>query len=375
MKRKRVIILGSTGSIGQSAMAVIRKQPGKFELVGTSSHTKEEQLLEQKAEFGVKDLALSGRKPISPEVNYSGSEGLLEMIRNTEADIVLNGVAGADGLLPSVAALESGKDLALANKESIVMAGELIKEIAREHGRQIIPVDSEHSAIFNLLRNTQRQYVAEVILTASGGAFRDTPIEELPYVTVKQALVHPTWSMGMKITIDSATMANKGLEVIETHVLFDMDVKKIKVLLHPQSYVHSLIRTKEGSLYAQISRPDMRMPIQNALSYPDIYNSYIDPFDLIGKKLEFYELDMKRYRMLDLAFQVLNAECPSLSIAYNAANEVAVVNFIKGKIDYLTIPQIVEKALQREWSCVPKDIEGVMQNHQEAVDFTKKIVG
>lgn len=374
MKRKKVIILGSTGSIGQSAIAVIRKQPDKFELIGSSSHTNEEQLLEQKAEFGVEKLALSGRKPNSSEVNYSGRGGLLEMVRNTEADIVLNGIAGADGLLPSVAALESGKDLALANKESIVMAGNLMKDIAREHNKHIIPVDSEHSAIFQLLKNTSRQHIAEIILTASGGAFRNTPIEELPYVTVKQALVHPTWSMGMKITIDSATMANKGLEVIETHHLFDMEVGKIKVLLHPQSYVHSLVRTKEGSLYAQISRPDMRMPIQNALSHPEVYNSYVDPFDLIGKKLEFYELDLNRYRMLELAYKVLENGCAAKPIAYNGANEVAVANFIKEKIEYLAIPAVVEKALQRDWCCEPKTIEEVLQVHEEVVEYTKSII-
>ena len=375
MNRKKIIILGSTGSIGQSAIAVLRKQPEKFELVGTSSHTNEEQLLEQQSEFKVATLALSGRKPLSDSVRYHGREGLLEMIRETEADIVLNGIAGADGLMPSVTVLESGKDLALANKESIVMAGDLIKRIARDNGRIIIPVDSEHSALFQLLKDRPREHVVEVVLTASGGAFRETPLEELQYVTVKQALVHPTWSMGMKITIDSATMANKGLEVIETHHLFDIGIEKIRVLLHPQSYVHSLIRTKEGSLYAQISRPDMRMPIQNALSYPELYNSYIDPFDLIGKSLDFNEVDKKRYPMLEMAYQVMSNGFSALPVVYNAANEVAVAAFIKERIDYVTIPQIVEKALQRDWNCVPESIDEVISVHKEVVEHSKSLIG
>lgn len=297
------------------------------------------------------------------------------MIRETEADIVLNGIAGADGLMPSVTVLESGKDLALANKESIVMAGDLIKRIARDNGRIIIPVDSEHSALFQLLKDRPREHVVEVVLTASGGAFRETPLEELQYVTVKQALVHPTWSMGMKITIDSATMANKGLEVIETHHLFDIGIEKIRVLLHPQSYVHSLIRTKEGSLYAQISRPDMRMPIQNALSYPELYNSYIDPFDLIGKSLDFNEVDKKRYPMLEMAYQVMSNGFSALPVVYNAANEVAVAAFIKERIDYVTIPQIVEKALQRDWNCVPESIDEVISVHKEVVEHSKSLIG
>jgi 1-deoxy-D-xylulose-5-phosphate reductoisomerase len=365
MKKKKVVILGGTGSIGQSALAVIRKEHTKLELVAISAHTNEEQLLELQSEFNAPVLVLSGRKPISDKIRYWGSDGLTEMLHTVDADIVINGIAGSAGLLSSIAVVESGKDLALANKETVVMAGELIKKMAAKTGSAVIPVDSEHSAIFHLLRNMPRGNLAEIILTASGGAFRNYAKEELPYVTMKQALVHPTWSMGMKITIDCATMANKGLELIETHHLFEAPPDIIKVVIHPQSYVHSMVRTKEGSLYAQISKPDMRIPIQNALSYPELYSN-VEPFDLIGKKLEFFPLDFERYKMLEIAYRVLQLG-KSYPIVYNAANEVAVEAFTKEKISFPLIPSIVSEALQEDWSAAVGSIEEVMEVHGLAV--------
>jgi 1-deoxy-D-xylulose-5-phosphate reductoisomerase len=365
MNKKKVIILGGTGSIGQSALAVIRKESTKLELTGISAHTNEEQLLELQSEFNTPVLALSGRKPISDKIRYWGSEGLTEMLHTVDADIVINGIAGSSGLLPSIAVLESGKDLALANKETIVMAGELIKGIAEKHGKAVIPVDSEHSAIFHLLQKVPRENLAEIILTASGGAFRNYAKEELPYVTMKQALVHPTWSMGTKITIDCATMANKGLELIETHHLFNAAPDIIKVVIHPQSYVHSMIRTREGSIYAQISKPDMRVPIQNAFSYPELYSN-VEPFDLIGKKLEFFAPDFDRYKMLEIAYTVMQMG-KSYPIVYNAANEIAVEAFTKEKISFPLIPSIVSEALQDDWSAVAGSTEEVMEVHALAV--------
>ncbi len=373
MKKKRVIILGSTGSVGKSAIAVVRHHEDILEIAALSAHTNEELLLEQQAEFGVPVLALSGRKPLSESIAYSGPEGLVRMIEETEADVVLNGINGSEGLIPSCASLRTGKDLALANKETVVMAGKVVKDLAKRKKRLIIPVDSEHSAVFNLLRNTDCTHLAEIILTASGGAFRSLPMRELPYVTVKQALVHPTWSMGEKITIDSATMANKGLEVLEAAYLFDVPAERIKVVIHPQSLVHSMIRTREGSIYAQISMPDMRIPIQNAFTYPDVVNSVIDPFDLIGKKLEFYRPDMRRYKMLKLGYDALKSggSCP---IVYNAANEVAVAGFIKEKLGFMDIADLVEETLLRDWSEVYDSVEGVMEIHREAADTADRIL-
>ncbi len=372
MRKKKIVILGSTGSIGQSALAVIRKENLKLDLVGLSAHTNEEELLELQDEFNVAALALSGRKPISEQITYWGREGLLEMIQDLNADIVINGIAGSAGLLPSITVLESGKDLALANKETIVMAGGLIKDIAAKNGKVIIPVDSEHSAIFHLLRNIPRKNLAEIILTASGGAFRNYAKEELPYVTMKQALVHPTWSMGMKITIDCATMANKGLELIETHYLFDAEPEMIKVVIHPQSYVHSMIRTKEGSIYAQISKPDMRVPIQNAFSYPELYSN-VEPFDLIGKKLEFFAPEVDRYKMLEIAYRVLG-EGKSYPIVYNAANEVAVEAFTKEKIIFPLIPSIVSETLQEDWTECPSTTDDILDVHSRAVEKAQLVL-
>lgn len=372
MTKKKVVILGCTGSIGQSALAVIRKEDLKLELAGLSAHTNEEKLLEIYSEFSASRLVLSGRKPISEKIEYWGSEGLLEMIQDVNADIVINGIAGSAGLLPSFAVLESGKDLALANKETIVMAGELIQDAAEKNGKTIIPVDSEHSAIFHLLQNIPRENLSEIILTASGGAFRNYAKEELPYVTMKQALVHPTWSMGAKITIDCATMANKGLELIETYHLFHAHPDMIKVVIHPQSYVHSMVRTKEGSIYAQISKPDMRIPIQNAFSYPELYSN-VEPFDLIGKKLEFFAPDFDRYKMLEIAYTVL-AKGNSYPIVYNAANEVAVEAFSKEKISFPLIPSIVYETLQEDWASKPASTDDVIAVHDRAVDRAKLVL-
>ena len=307
------------------------------------------------AKFSIKNLALTGKKPESPAVRYHGKSGLLDMINDTQADIVVNGLAGSEGLVPSVVSLKSGKNLALANKETIVMAGSFITQLAAECGKKIIPVDSEHSAIFHLLQNRNLDDIEEIIITASGGAFRDLTIDEMKNVKLEDALKHPNWSMGEKITIDSASMANKGLEVIEAHQLFNFPLAKIKVLIHPQSMVHSLIRTIEGSLYAQISSPDMRVPIQNALSWPQTGPSLFGRLDLDGVTLSFTAPDIKKYKMLKLAYEAAEAG-PGYNIAYNAANEVAVGFFMKKKIEFAAIPRIVEKTLS---STIPVNISSI----------------
>jgi len=363
---KRVILLGATGSIGKSTVEVAERFKDHFRIVALSAHGKEEELLSLADRLGVSELALSGKKPSSPRIKYSGSKGLVSLIEETGADYVVNAVSGAAGFLPSVAAIGAGKKLALANKETLVMAGSYVKRLAEEKGVPILPVDSEHSAVFLMYHRFGADQVENVILTASGGAFRDLPKEELDHVTPMDALKHPTWSMGEKITIDSASLANKGLEVIEAHHLFDMPADRIKVLVHPQSYVHSIIETREGSLYAQIGRPDMKTPILNALTFPDAVENPSGRFSLAGMSLTFAEPDPEKYPMLALAYDSLRAggACP---LVYNAANEVAVAAFVRGQICFPGIGALVEKTLaSRPWTEDPDSVEAVLEIDAEA---------
>ncbi len=370
---KKIIILGATGSIGKNTLSVIRNNRKDFVIVALSAHTREKELLAAAETFGVPRLCLSGKEPSSERIHFKGSLGLQHMIEETEADIVVNGIAGSPGLLPSATALHSGKHLALANKETIVMAGKLMRRLAEEKGVTILPVDSEHSAVFHLLRGRPEREVSEIILTASGGPFRTTPLDDFQNITLQQALKHPTWSMGKKISIDSATMANKGLEVIEAHELFPVAAKDIKVLIHPESMVHSLIRTLDGALYAQISKPDMRIPIQNALTFPDIKQSTFGFLDLAQRSLSFYNPDRGRYPLLYLAYSALESG-GSYPLAFNAANETAVDAFIKGEIGFLAIYQAVKDTLEADWSTQADDFGTVMEIDKAVRLYTADIV-
>jgi len=371
---KKVIILGCTGSIGKSAIDVIKINPEKFKITALSAHSNEEELLKQAKIFNVKNMALTGKIPVDKSIAYHSPKGLLDMIADTDADIVVNGVAGSDGLLPSVVSLKSGKNLALANKETIVMAGSLIADIAFQNNKKIIPVDSEHSAIFHLLQGKKKEDIDEIIITASGGAFRDLPASELKNVKLEDAVKHPNWSMGTKITIDSSSMANKGLEVIEAYQLFDIPLSKIKVLIHPQSMVHSLIRTTEGSLYAQISKPDMRVPIQNALTWPELGPSLFGKLDLSGVSLTFQAPDFEKYKMLKLAYKAAELGQGSC-IAYNAANEIAVDAFVNKKIDFLGIPHITEHTIEKLGFKGIDTIEDIVEADKKTRVFVKEILG
>lgn len=368
--KKRVLVLGCTGSIGRSTLDIIRSHPDLFTVAGLSAHLNESELLKLSKEFDTGQTALSGAVPRCDAVQYHGQERLLTFIEETEADIVVNGIAGSDGLLPSIAALQSGKDLALANKETIVMAGNLVRELAEKKERNILPVDSEHSALFFLFKGFNGLSITEIILTASGGAFRDTAAAQLDKVTFRDALKHPTWNMGKKITIDSATLANKGLEVIEAHLLFSVPPESISVVIHPQSRIHSLVRTKEGSLYAQISDPDMRIPIQNALTYPEVIDSSFGRMNLGNSpgdctELTFRSVDEKKYPMLPLAF---SAACAggAAPIVYNAANEIAVNGFIAEHIGYYGIPRVVESTLERNWENLITSFEQIIEIDKRA---------
>ena len=368
---KRLIVLGSTGSIGESTLSVVRAMRDAFTVVGLTCKRRRARLAQQAAEFRPEAVAIvDDGSPFSVDGLadlrvYWGADGILRMIEETRADIVVNGIAGAPGLVPSMTVLRTGKDLALANKESLVMAGPLVLREASSCGRKVIPVDSEHAALFNTLRCHAAGEVAELILTASGGAFRDLPVEQLPEVRFADALKHPTWSMGAKITVDSASMANKGLEVIEAHRLFGIALPRIRVLIHPQSLVHSLVRTIDGTLHIEASTPDMRIPIQNALTYPTTASNQVEWLELAGKGLTFFPVDGRKYRMLDLAYQAAGRS-GAYPIVYNAANEIAVDAFMQETIRFTGIPDVVEEALSVAWSGNASSIDEVVAIDGEA---------
>jgi 1-deoxy-D-xylulose-5-phosphate reductoisomerase len=371
--KKRVAVLGATGSIGKSALDVVRRGAGDFEPVLLTSHTRAAELQALKREFPGALLALSGpAEPVPPAggADFLGAAGLLRAIAAAGADITVNGVSGAAGLEPSMAVLDSGSDLALANKETVVMAGPLVFARGREKNVRILPVDSEHSAIFHLIEAHGAHNVEEILLTASGGPFRRYSPAAMKTVTAKEALAHPTWNMGPKITIDSASLANKGLEVIEAVRLFNVPPEKIKVLIHPQSVVHSMVRMKDGALYAQLSRPDMRLPIHEALYWPETVPSPFGELDFRGLTLEFEEPDGEKFPMLGLAYEAARRG-GLYPCVYNGANEAAAAAFLRGRIGFLDIPRIVDYVLTREWKSSagePGDIPSVLAADKRARD-------
>ena len=362
---KRVVIVGATGSIGRQTLDVVAARRESFAVVGLSAHKDETGLRAAAAAHPGAELCLSGCDEPKEGIRFAGAAGLDELIARADADIVVNGAAGSGGLRPSLAALSSGKDLALANKESVVMAWPLLQAAAGATGARILPVDSEHAALFQLLAGRKADEVEELIITASGGAFRDRPLSELGSVSPDEAASHPNWSMGRKITIDSATMANKGLEVIEASRLYGFLPERVRVLIHPQSVVHALVRTRDGSLYAQLSEPDMRVPIQNALTWPELSPCPFGRLDLAGRVLEFREPDKARYPLLFLAYAAL-ASGEGGSIAFNAADEVAVADFEEGRIGYLDIPRVVEGTLETGWPSRIGDLGSIFEVDEKA---------
>jgi 1-deoxy-D-xylulose-5-phosphate reductoisomerase len=371
MNKKRVILLGATGSIGEAALDVLRAYTDLFSLTAISANRSIDKLCRIMKEFSPDAVSLvSPQGEMSELVSsksdfYPGPGALLDMIDRTDADIVVNGISGAAGLLPSWHAICSGKDLALANKETIVTAGPLILAEAGRRNKNILPVDSEHSAIFELMQHRNHDDIEELILTASGGPFRERPLETFQDISLKESLSHPTWDMGHKISIDSATMANKGLELMEAQYLFGIPGESIKVLIHPQSMVHSLIRTRDGSMYAQISKPDMRVPIQNALTWPECLHSTFGRLDLAGEQLSFFHPETERYPLLYLAKEALRGG-PAYCIAYNAADEVAVEAFYQNRIAYTGIAEMVRRTLDFDWSAQISTIGDVLETDRRA---------
>ncbi|OZB97835.1 1-deoxy-D-xylulose-5-phosphate reductoisomerase [Paenibacillus sp. XY044] len=352
---KKLSVLGSTGSIGTQTLDVVSKHPEHFQIEGLAAGSNVELLLRQihqykpkKVSVATKELAeqVKTQVPSGTEVFY-GNEGLVEIAAGTNADTVVTAVVGSMGLHSTLAAIEAGKHIGLANKEALVTAGHLVTEAIERKGVKLLPIDSEHSAIFQCLNGERRSDVAGITLTASGGSFRHLTREQLESVTVEDALKHPNWSMGAKITIDSATMVNKGLEVIEAHWLFGLPYEQINVLLHPESIIHSFVEFRDTSIIAQLGNPDMRVPIQYALTYPERWDSPANRLSLaeVGK-LHFSEMDMERFPCLRLAF-----ECGKMggtaTTAFNAANEVAVGRFLNREISFLQIEDIIEAVLDR----------------------------
>ncbi|WP_225999353.1 1-deoxy-D-xylulose-5-phosphate reductoisomerase [Paenibacillus sp. BJ-4] len=361
---KKITVLGSTGSIGTQTLDVVSMHPDQFVVEALAGGSNIKLLAEQahlyqpkKVSVGTKQLAEEIRPLLPPGVElHWGNEGLVELAANTEADMVVTAVMGSVGLHSTLAAIEAGKQIGLANKETLVTAGHLVTERARAKGVPLLPIDSEHSAIFQCLNGERMKDVAHITLTASGGSFRDLTREQLRAVTVEDALKHPNWSMGAKITIDSATMVNKGLEVIEAHWLFGLDYEQIHVLLHPESIIHSYVEFQDTSIVAQLGNPDMRVPIQYALTYPERMKSPAKPLSLaeVGK-LHFKEMDFNRFPCLRLAFECgkMGGTAPT---AFNAANEIAVARFLRGEISFLHIEAIIERVLERHVNVANPDL-------------------
>ena len=342
---RRITILGSTGSIGVQALDVIEKNPQLFDVVGLSAGTNRALVAEQAARFGVEHVAL-------------GTDESVALVRDVEADVVLNGITGSVGLAPTLAALDSGATLALANKESLIVGGDLVRERARPG--QIVPVDSEHSAIAQALRSGASSEVRRLVLTASGGPFRGRSRASLADVTPAEALAHPTWDMGLVVTTNSSTMVNKGLEVIEAHLLFDVDYDDIDVTVHPQSIVHSMVEFVDGSTIAQASPPDMRLPISLGLAWPDRVAGVGRPLDwTTASSWTFEPLDAEAFPAVDLAKQVGRAGA-TFPAVFNAANEQAVLAFHEGRVGYLGILDTVREVVDRH-DAGPSTLEGVLE--------------
>jgi len=369
---KNILILGSTGSIGKNTLEVIRNFPDRFKVAALTVNTRIDLLELQIDEFKpatvvVKDsiLAETLRKSIGSKCEVlSGVEGLIGIAANMDYDIFVGAMVGFAGLAPTVEAIKRGKRIALANKETLVVGGELITSLSRKYNAEIIPVDSEHSAIYQCLAGEKINQVSKLILTASGGPFLNLDKKEFCNVTVKDALNHPNWKMGNKITIDSASMMNKGLEVIEARWLFGLTKEKIEVVIHPQSIIHSMVEFADGSIKAQLGMPDMRLPIQYALTYPERFENNYPKTDLKKiKNLSFIEPDLEKFECLKLAYDVLNSGGCS-PIILNAANEVAVDRFLKGNITFSRIPYIIKKALDKVYlsaSYNSNDLDSIFQ--------------
>jgi 1-deoxy-D-xylulose-5-phosphate reductoisomerase len=384
MSKKALSILGSTGSIGVSTLDVVRQFPDRFEVPALAAGRNTDLLLQQIKVFrpslvAVLDqhLALQLQQALKscshrPEVLF-GRKGYERVATYPESQMLVSAMVGAAGLLPTLAAIEAGKDLALANKETLVIAGEIVMRLAKQHGIRMLPVDSEHSAIFQALEGNHREALKRILLTASGGPFFDKSPDELAVVTPQAALCHPNWSMGRKITIDSATLMNKGLEVIEAHWLFGVPVEQIVIHIHPESIVHSMVEYIDGSVIAQMGIPDMRIPIAYALAYPERLPVQSPPLDLFRlRNLNFYPPDEIKFPCLRLAYEACRTGS-TLPAVLNAANEVAVDAFLDGQITFVKIPQVIERVMNAHQVAASLTLETILKADQWARKEAKRV--
>ena len=360
--KKQIAILGSTGSIGTQALEVIAEHPDLYEVYALTANNQVERLIEQARRFNPDSVVIANEEKYAqlkealadlPIKVYAGSNALAEIVQAQPINIVLTAMVGYAGLKPTIAAIQAGKAIALANKETLVVAGELINELAQQYHTPILPVDSEHSAIFQCLAGEAGNSIEQVILTASGGPFRTFTPEQLQTVSKAQALKHPNWQMGAKITIDSATMMNKGFEVIEAKWLFGVKPEQINVVVHPQSIIHSMVQFEDGAVKAQLGMPDMRLPIQYAFSYPDRIHASFERLDFrVYNQLTFEEPDTRRFPNLALAYEALR-QGGNMPCILNAANEIMVAAFLQDHVGFFTMSRIIEQTMQQV-SFIPK---------------------
>lgn len=381
---KKITILGSTGSIGVNALKVIKANPDEYQVVALAAGKNIKQLLKQIEVFHPKAVAVAEKDTAKalykqltnrqgPDI-LVGQEGCSHLVALDEVDTVISAMTGAAGLMPTYMAVQAGKDIALANKETMVMAGGIIMAQAKERDVTILPIDSEHSAILQSLQGHQKEDLRHIILTASGGPFRELDIERLETVTPEEALQHPNWDMGQKISIDSATLMNKGLEVIEAKWLFDLEIDQIKIMIHPESIIHSMVEYQDGSVIAQMGVPDMITPISYALSYPRHRETHLSPLKLdeIGA-LHFFKPDIKQFRCLELALKAAEMG-ESMPAVLNGANEIAVDAFLKREIGFLQIPRLIEDVMEAHQPFPVRCIEDVLEVDQWSREQAKKTV-
>jgi 1-deoxy-D-xylulose-5-phosphate reductoisomerase len=375
---KTVVVLGSTGSIGKNAIDVLENLSNDFRLLGLSANVNIELALSQARDLGAEKVVMTaGDSPSGKhggiEITH-GSEAILDLVTAPEVDIVLNALPGISGLLPAITALENGKDLALANKESMVVAGHIVNDLSARHGGRVLPVDSEHSALHQCLEGADRDGVRRVMLTASGGPFLKMDEWDLERVTPDEALDHPTWNMGRKITVDSATLFNKGLEVIEAHWLFELSYGVIDVVVHPESIVHAIVEFQDGAMMAQMAVPDMRIPIQYALTGPRRRTTRAEFCRLtdIGE-LTFMKPDMERFPCLGLAYEA-GRTGGTMPAVLNAADEVAVDAFLKGQIGFTDIPRVIEGAMSKHQTIEEPNLEDILSVDRHARESAQRIL-
>jgi 1-deoxy-D-xylulose-5-phosphate reductoisomerase len=381
--KKRIAILGSTGSIGTQTLEVIEQNPAHFEVEVLTANNNARLLIEQTKKFNPNTIVIANKNKYDELVDalknfpvkiYAGSDAIAQIVEMDTIDIVLTAMVGYSGLLPTINAIKSGKTIALANKETLVVAGEMIQKLAFHHKSSIYPVDSEHSAIFQCLVGEGKNKIEKIYLTASGGPFRGKNYDYLKKVTKKNALKHPNWDMGAKITIDSATLMNKGFEAIEARWLFGLNPNQIEVVVHPQSIIHSAVQFEDGSIKAQMGLPDMKLPILYALGFPERFKSNFPRFSFWDyPELTFEKPDMKNFKNLSLALAAMD-KCGNMPCIVNAANEVAVEAFLKDRVGFCQMTDIIEQSMQKIDYIKHPDLEQLIKTDQETRELTQSFI-